>query len=295
MNCVMRNSRTPTTGRRRVARLRVGAAALGLILLAPVGASAADLDDSALRGSFSNMFSTSSYSRWDGFNFGAHIGLSNMNTDFGNSTSSLVAFILRNSTLENEAAPSNWTTLPSNTTNGRAYGVFLGYNYQWEQLVLGFDLAYNRPSTLESSASDSISRTVTTSDGVQNDVTIAAQSSLKLVDYATLRGRAGYAFGQFLPYAVLGVAAGRFNYTNTATVTVIQTPSGGVPSTFGPTTDSNNKDGAIVAGFVTGLGLDVAILPNMFLRAEWEFIAFAPVSGIRANINTGRVGIGLKF
>ena len=41
---------------------------------------------------------------------------------------------------------------------------------------------------------------------------------MKLVDYATLRGRAGYAFGNFLPYAVIGAAAGRFNYATTVTV-----------------------------------------------------------------------------
>ena len=44
-----------------------------------------------------------------------------------------------------------------------------------------------------------------------------------------------------------------------------------------------------------GLGMDVALLPNMFLRGEWEFVAFAAVGGIRSNINTGRVGVGVKF
>ena len=48
-------------------------------------------------------------------------------------------------------------------------------------------------------------------------MTIKAQSSIKLVDYATLRARAGYAFGQFLPYALVGGAVGRFNYSTSAT------------------------------------------------------------------------------
>jgi outer membrane immunogenic protein len=123
-----------------------------------------------------------------------------------------------------------------------------------------------------------------------------AQSSLKLVDYATLRGRAGYAFGQFLPYAVLGAAVGRFNYTSSATVTA-SVANATTGATFGPNTEtqSNNKANAIVGGFAAGLGVDVAVLPNVFLRAEWELVAFAPVSGMRSNINTGRVGIGVKF
>ncbi len=41
--------------------------------------------------------------------------------------------------------------------------------------------------------------------------------------------------------------------------------------------------------------MDVALLPNVFVRGEWEYIAFAPVGGIRSNINTGRVGLGVKF
>jgi hypothetical protein len=49
-------------------------------------------------------------------NFGVQLGLNNMNTDF--SASSLVAYSLRNTTLENEFSPSSWATMPSNTTNG---------------------------------------------------------------------------------------------------------------------------------------------------------------------------------
>jgi len=291
MICVTANSAATARGRRglpwRGRHLRARLAALALVLIAPGGAAAQGLDDTFLRGSVGS---------WEGTNFGVHMGMSNMNTDFGNGTSSLIAFILRNTAVEDEFAPSNWTTLPSNTTNGRQYGAFLGYNFQWDRLVVGFDGAYNRLSSMGSSASDSISRSGFTSDGIHHILTIDAQSSLKLIDYATLRARAGYAFGQFLPYAVLGGAVGRFNYSNSATVTDIQTPPAPqLPFTFGPVTATNSKDGAIVGGFLAGLGVDVAILPNMFMRAEWEFIAFAPVNGIRANINTGRVGIGLKF
>ena len=259
----------------------------------PAGAAAQDLDDTSLRGSFRNG-AAAAYNRWDGWNFGVQIGASNMNTDFSNSTSSLVAHILRQSTLETEASPSSWPTLSSNTTNGRQFGAFIGYNVQWDQLVVGFDVGYNRFAKMESSASDSLSRSVTTSDGVLNDVTIAAQSSISLTDYATVRARAGYAFGQFLPYAVVGATVGRFNYVNSATVTVIQTFNN-VSSQYGPITESNSRNNAIVGGVVAGLGMDMTILPNMFVRAEWEFIAFGEVSGIKTNINTGRVGLGMKF
>jgi len=39
----------------------------------------------------------------------------------------------------------------------------------------------------------------------------------------------------------------------------------------------------------------VKLLPNVFLRGEWEYIAFSPVSGNRSSINTARVGVGVLF
>jgi len=280
------------TCRERSRRIRrVGAsltvAAVGAALVCPAQALADDFD--VLRGSLSSP----SYMHWNGVNFGGQFGLSNMHTDFGNGTSSEVAYILRDSTLESEDSPSSWTTLPATTTSGRNYGVFLGYNVQWDEIVLGFDVAYNR-SSAQSDVNDSITRIVTTSDSIQHTVTIDAQASMKLVDYATFRLRTGYAIGQFLPYVFAGGAVGRFNYRTSATVTDVQ-DNGGVITTFGPATDSNNRDNAIAGGFTVGVGMDVAILPNVFLRAEYEFVGFGQVNGIRSQLNVGRIGIGMKF
>ncbi|HEX3441463.1 MAG TPA: outer membrane beta-barrel protein [Pseudolabrys sp.] len=284
--------------RKRAAWRRAGV--LTAVLAAAVvcdRARAADMsDDDILRGSFISDASPG-YVRWDGLQAGVHAGYSNMNADFGNSSSGQVAYILRNTTIENEMHPSDWTTLPSDTTNSSQYGLFIGYNVQWDQLVLGFDLAYNRMASAEASASDSLGRQFSTSDGYQNQVTVSAQSSVKLIDYATFRARAGYAFGQFLPYAMIGAAVGRFNYSTTSTVHASGQPAaggGGLP--FDNTnTLTDGKNNAYAAGFVGGLGMDVAVLPNVFVRAEWEYVAFSPVNGIRANLNTGRVGAGVRF
>jgi opacity protein-like surface antigen len=257
-------------------------------------ARAADwLSDNGLRGSFESK----DYVRWDGVNIGAQFGVSNMNTDFGSGASSLIAYSLRNTTVENEITPSNWTTLPNSTTNSGQYGAFIGYNMQWEQLVIGFQGAYNRLSSLQAIASDHIDRIATTSDTYANTIDITAQSSITLIDYATFGARLGYAMGQFLPYVVIGGAVGRFNYATTETTIVSGTSTTASPPTYGPNSDtqSNSKNNAIVGGFMVGLGVDVAVLPNVFLRAEWEFVAFAPVGGIRTDTNTGRVGVGIKF
>jgi len=269
---------------------RVLALAAMLLATSALSARAADLlDTSWLRGAIGD---TSTPVRWDGLQLGAQIGISNLNSDFSNSDSSQVAYILRDTTLEDEFAPSTWTTLSKGTTNGGQFGGFVGYNMQWDQLVVGGDIAYNRMRPLQSSAADSIARAVSTTDGVNHDVTIQSSASVRLVDYATFRGRAGYAFGQFLPYAMLGAAVGRFSYMSSATVTDVM--SGAQTGTFQQSA-SDGRDNVFAAGFVTGLGLDVALLPNVFLRAEWEYTVFAPVNGIRSWLNTGRVGVGMRF
>ena len=209
--------------------------------LAPARVNAADMpDDTILRGSYIDL-GPPGFVRWDGIVFGAQVGYSNLNADFSDSTTAV--------------------SLPESTTNSAAVGGFLGYNVQWDNLVVGVDGAYNRPSSLETSSTSG-----------------TATSSLKLVDYATFRARAGYAFGQFLPYAFLGGAAGRMNYSTTVAGTVTQ-----------------SRDGGYAAGGVAGVGLDVSILPNVFVRGEYEYVVFSPVGSIRSSLNTARVGLGLRF
>ncbi len=64
-------------------------------------ASAADFGDNFLRGS-TVIEAPSCCNRWDGVYFGGQVGQAWSGTDYGNSTRSLVAFLLRNTTIENE-------------------------------------------------------------------------------------------------------------------------------------------------------------------------------------------------
>ena len=121
-----------------------------------------------------------------------------------------------------EGGYSNMKLSSSQFTNGPSFGGFVGYNFQWDQLVIGFDVGYKYASVL----------------GFDDGVT----QQFKLVDYVPIRARAGYAIGTFLPYALLGGAIGRFNYFN---------PSTGI-----------GEDNAFSAGFLTGLGVDWLITPG---------------------------------
>jgi opacity protein-like surface antigen len=233
---------------RRFARLCAGVLlALLAVALASGRTRAADMPENYLRGAITEP--PARYVNWDGLNLGAQIGYSNLTTDFSTATSAV--------------------TLPSTTTNSVSYGGFIGYNIQWDELVLGVDGTYTRPSSLATSVSN----------GATNSATY------KLNDYATVRGRAGYAFGQFLPYGFVGAGVGRFNYA------------------IASAGSTNSRDNAYAAGFTAGLGIDVAIMPNIFLRAEYEYVAFSELGftkntvfgGIRSSLNTARVGLGVRF
>ncbi len=148
---------------RRGRGLRAGLAALALILLAPAGAVAADMPE-FLRGSYSP-----SSTRWDGFYFGAQAGETFASGDFGNANQSALNYILSNTELQNKV--SGWTTLPKGSTGGASYGGFIGYNWQWSDVVLGAELNYNHMS-LKNGAQDSIGPLIVTGANLPDGSTV---------------------------------------------------------------------------------------------------------------------------
>ncbi len=106
----------------------------------------------------------------------ARIGVGNSDTDFSNSTHDFVAYSLRETVLGSEQSPQDWNVLQSDIQHGQSYGGFIGYNVQWDSVVISGELAYNRASGFNSSASDSIARVVSISTGTDT-VTIAATNS----------------------------------------------------------------------------------------------------------------------
>ena len=94
---------------------------------------------------------------------------------------------------------------------------------------------------------------------------------------------------------MFGGAVGRFNYTTTSTVTVVQNDVGAAAGIRSGDADRQPRTMQSRPASPYGLGMDVAMMPNVFLRGEWEYVAFARINGIRSTINTGRVGLGMRF
>jgi outer membrane immunogenic protein len=123
-------------------------------------------------------------------------------------------------------------------------------------------------------------------------------------DIATFRARAGWEAGNFLPYAFVGLATGRAEAANSATVsyTAVDQPDTQTPPivplpplTFLSVTQAYGANGNFAVGVAAGVGTDVALTPNLFVRGQFEYIHFTPVYGVQVSVITGRVGAGIKF
>jgi outer membrane immunogenic protein len=248
-----------------------------------------------LRGSTVEEVSSPSYARWDGFYVGGHVSYLSGGADFSNATQPLVSYILRNTTVDNVLGVSSWNQLGKQDSSGNGFGVFFGYNTQWDDVVLGLDVTYVKAS-LNMASSDSMSRWAI-SNGIRYDATVDASASFSLKDYASLRARAGYVMNHFLPYLTGGFVVGRADIFKSATVTETErdTNNGNaLVGSIGPitATDAGTK---FVYGYSAGAGIDVALMPNVFARAEYEYVQFFGLGGLKPYISTARAGLAARF
>lgn len=158
------------------------------------------------------------------------------------------------------------------TPNGVVGGAHVGYDYQFNQLVVGVE------GDIEGTGID---RTFSPG-GPLYSTSIPVQGSI--------RGRLGLAFDRVLVYATGG---GEFAGIDNS-----------VQSLFGITAQSSQSR----AGWTVGGGLEYAITPNWSLRGEYRFADFGHLSyatpfvfGIGSSINshqtenTVRAGFSYKF
>jgi outer membrane immunogenic protein len=268
------------------------------------------LPSGALADEFNILRGTVPTYHWGGFYGGGQAGYASSNVNFGTAPSSEVAFLLRDTAIEQDEQISDWTVLDSRKPVSVSLGGFLGYNYEWEDnIVLGLELNYNHVF-LSASATNGIERSFTDSSDLPAGhnyfytVGVAGTASLKMTDIGTFRARAGLEEGIFLPYAFTGLALARADTTTGAAVeyTAVDYPDSETPPltplpnlNVGPLGQTNAQNNVFAYGVTAGVGVDVAVTQNLFMRGELEYIYFAPVNGIQVSIATARLGAGVKF
>lgn len=259
-------------------------------------AQAADLP--FLRGSFQDE-PIAPRRLWDGFYIGGQAAYGSHDESFSGSNASLASSAIANTIYEGEMGVSQWPlSFSKQSGHGTAYGGFIGYNSQWDDIVIGVEMNYMHGKFGGSSTAD-MARYSLLSDNNYHSVYSSATSSIAINDVGTFRARAGYAFGNFLPYVFGGLALGQADIVRSVAIrdTVYAGPGSTTPANLlGPrawNTAENGQYSHLIYGYTAGLGFDMNLVGGLFLRGEWEYVRFT--SAVDTGINTVRAGIGYKF
>jgi len=280
---------------------------LGLLIAMACPALAADYDDSWLRGSQVIGAAPSPpprlYRIWAGVYGGVQVSEDFHGVDYTDFPGPLIASASRQDAVLNllQGALGGMSTLGPENSNGPSYGGFIGYNWQIDDVVFGAELNVNR-SSLSSAQQSTVNRGyivllpgTSTLYGV--NVTTTANGTVSMSDYFTLRGRLGWAFGNFLPYMVGGLSFAQLNSTRFYDINYVCSAncgSGGVtPGGDYPFSDATH--GRYTIGFNGAVGMDYMLTPNLFMRGEVEYLHLGEPTDIRLSTISARIGIGLKY
>ena len=103
------------------------------------GAYAADLP--VLRGGYTEGLSTSSVN-WQGFYVGGQIGYGASDEHFSGSNTDMINTLLDHNVIQ-EMGVSQWDLgFGGQTKRSAGFGAFAGYNWQWDDAVLGVEASY---------------------------------------------------------------------------------------------------------------------------------------------------------
>ncbi len=258
-------------------------------------AHAADLPDlPVLRGGFADGL-TASRVNWQGFYVGGQGAYGSSDENFTGSTADMIAALLDHNVIQ-EMDVAGWNLgFGKQSSRSSAFGAFGGYNWQWDDVVVGVEASYLHGSFGGSSvASKALTSGAALSDGLFHSVAVNSSSSISISDMATFRGRTAYAWGCFLPYAFGGFALGNADIGRS--VTIFDSVSAAIAGPFvplAPLTANDMVHNHLIYGYTAGVGFDLNLVDGLFLRAEWEYVRFT--TRVETNINTVHAGLGYKF
>ncbi|KIZ44741.1 MULTISPECIES: outer membrane beta-barrel protein [Rhodopseudomonas] len=235
---------------------------------------------------------------WQGFYVGGQVGYGSADMNFSGSNDALIGQALGPNNILQGTVTSVSQASSKVNLHQATFGGFAGYNGQWDDTVLGVEANYMHGNFNGTSTVAPVPLTYVTplADGLYHNVGLISSRSVSITDIGTVRARAGYAIGSFLPYLFAGVALGRAELSSNVLIsdrsdaTLAGAANG--PRTIYTATDSIG--GKMLYGYAAGLGTEVMLFGNLFARAEWEYLRFVN-AGADVNINTVRGGLGYKF
>jgi len=236
---------------------------------------------------------------WQGFYVGGQASYGSADMNFSGSNKALIPQALGPSNIllgaVSDLSEANGKTNMHQTT----FGGFAGYNSQWDDVVIGVEANYMHGKFTGMSGVVVPPGTYVDqfSDGQYHTIGLTSVRSVSITDMGTVRARAGYAVGNFLPYVFGGVALGRANIVSAVAITDRSDPDINQSASALPVTiygASDSIGGKMLYGYTAGIGTEAMLFGNVFARAEWEYVRFVN-AGADVNINTVRGGLGYKF
>lgn len=264
-------------------------------------AQAADLPDltdlPVLRGGFRDGLSSGIRS-WRGFYVGGQVGYGAADMSFSGTNTDLIERALGPNNILIDVASSVAGAHGKVSARQTTFGGFAGYNGQWDDAVLGVEANYMHGTFNGTSSVAPVPLTYVTpfSDGLYHTIGLNSSRSISITDMGTIRARAGWAVGSFLPYVFGGVALGRADITSAVVITdgrgaTLADAAAAIPRRYAA---SDSVGGKLLYGYAAGLGTEVSLFGGLFARAEWEYLRFVN-AGADININTVRGGLGYRF
>jgi outer membrane immunogenic protein len=280
----------------------------GLLIAMASPALAADYDDSWLRGS--QVMGTAPappprlYRIWAGVYGGVQVGEDWRGVDFRAVPAAPLASAENQDAILHSlgAALPGIPALPRLNTKGPSYGGFLGYNWQIDDVVFGAELNVNR-SSLNATANNTSTRSfiVTNSGNIYapTTVNVTSAATADMSTYSTVRGRLGWAMGNFLPYLVAGVSFAQIDTRRFVDINYFGVcnpqPPAPCPNVGADYPFADVSHGKYILGFDAALGMDYMLTKNVFTRGEVEYLQLGTPNSIKINTVSARIGLGLRY
>jgi outer membrane immunogenic protein len=160
-------------------------------------------------------------------------------------------------------AASNPLTAYDYQVNGPVAGLFAGGNYQFNKIVLGLEGDWQWSNLMGNS------QTLAPLGAAGTFPSGPFMISNTVADYASVRGRLGFAFDRFLAFGTVGWAWG--NPLNSYALV------GSAPFV--------NRSGS-ATGWTAGVGLDYGITESVFARVEYRYTNLATAGFVSADTNS---------
>jgi opacity protein-like surface antigen len=223
---------------------------------------------------------------WGGLYGGIHAGYAGTESS-GLSTYDAAARSIASSALglSGVYSPISFDTTNYSSDEG-TFGGFVGANWVWDDVILGLEADYI-------TFWDKNQGIGTQNFGVgalpgYGAVVPQGTQTTAVNNVGLLKIRAGYAMGRFLPFATIGLAVAQGTVTNYYGSNSVVTGTAVVPFA------GARKQGWLTGG-TAGVGLDVALTDNVFVRAEYNYIGFADFNGTSVTMHNLQAGIAFKY